>query len=159
MWGVTSAKRQTRIPQAHILPQKHQQGNHKLSKLGVLENNQRFVAMKPRPSQGKTKQNETNKQTKHTIFKILGICSLLTMFCNIWTGETKADFIGKWSCKSLLTFMEDIWKIEWCSGWCSSVDWAWAHEPRGQGSIPTVGHMPGLQARSPTGDMWEATTH
>ena len=27
------------------------------------------------------------------------------------------------------------------------------------GSIPSVGHMPGLWARSPVGVMWEATTH
>ena len=36
------------------------------------------------------------------------------------------------------------------------------HGPENQrvaGSIPSSGHMPGLQARSPVGDAWEATTH
>ena len=44
-------------------------------------------------------------------------------------------------------------------GWCSSVDWAWACKPKGRQFNSQSGHMPGLPARSPVGDAWEATTH
>ena len=46
-----------------------------------------------------------------------------------------------------------------CRGWCSSMDWAWACEPKGHWFDSQSGHMPGLQARSPIGGMQEATTH
>ena len=35
----------------------------------------------------------------------------------------------------------------------------WHANQRVTGSIPSLGHMPGLQARSPVGGAWEATTH
>ena len=38
--------------------------------------------------------------------------------------------------------------------WCGSVDWVPACE-----LIPSLGHMPGLQARSPVVGAQEATTH
>ena len=44
-------------------------------------------------------------------------------------------------------------------GWCSSVDWAWACKPKGCWFDSQLGHMPGLQTRSPVGDTWGATTH
>ena len=43
-------------------------------------------------------------------------------------------------------------------GWCGSVDWARC-KPKGHWFNSRSGHMPGLQARSPVGGMWEATTH
>ena len=43
-------------------------------------------------------------------------------------------------------------------GWCGSVDWALACEPKGHRFSSQSGHMPGLQARSPVG-MQDATTH
>ena len=35
----------------------------------------------------------------------------------------------------------------------------WIVNQKFMGSIPSLGHGPGLQARSPVGGMWEATTH
>ena len=44
-------------------------------------------------------------------------------------------------------------------GWCSSVDWVLACEPKGSWFKSQSEHMPGSQARSPVGGAWEATTH
>ena len=44
-------------------------------------------------------------------------------------------------------------------GWCGSVDWVLACEPKGYWFDSQSGHMPGLQARFPTQGMREATTH
>ena len=44
-------------------------------------------------------------------------------------------------------------------GWCGSVDWVPACEPKGHGFDSQSGHMPGLGARSPDGGVWKATTH
>ena len=46
-----------------------------------------------------------------------------------------------------------------CPGWCGSVDWEPACEPKGRWFNSQSGHMPGLRARSPVGGTWEATTH
>ena len=45
------------------------------------------------------------------------------------------------------------------SGWCGSVDWALACEPKSRQFNSQSGHMPGLRARSPGGGVREATTH
>ena len=39
------------------------------------------------------------------------------------------------------------------------MDWVLPCEPRGCWFHSQLGHMPGLQARSPVGGIWEATTH
>ena len=44
---------------------------------------------------------------------------------------------------------------EFCSGWCSSVDWVSLYEPKGHWFNSQSGHMPGLQA----GGVKEAITH
>ena len=49
--------------------------------------------------------------------------------------------------------------IENSPGSCGSVDWALACKPKGCQLDSQSGHMPGLQARSPVGGVWEATTH
>ena len=49
------------------------------------------------------------------------------------------------------------WKWENGPGWCGSVDWALACEPKGLEFDSQSGHMPGFQARPPVGGMWEAT--
>ena len=46
-----------------------------------------------------------------------------------------------------------------CPGWCGSVDWVPACEPKGCWFDSQSGHMPGLWARSPVGGTWEATMH
>ena len=63
----------------------------------------------------------------------------------------------------------------WFAGWCS-IHWAtptrawrllrnyilFKEKPTNQrvvGSLPSVGHMPGSQAGSPVGGVWEATAH
>ena len=43
-------------------------------------------------------------------------------------------------------------------GWCGSVDWALAWEPKGCWFNSQSGHMSGLRARSPAGGMREVTT-
>ena len=52
-----------------------------------------------------------------------------------------------------------ILKIKISPGWCDSVDWVPAGEPKGCWFNSQSGHMPGLRARSPVGGAWEATTH
>ena len=44
-------------------------------------------------------------------------------------------------------------------GWCGSVDWVLDWETKGHWFNSQSGHMPGLQARSPVGGVWEATTY
>ena len=44
-------------------------------------------------------------------------------------------------------------------GWCASLDWTLACEPKGHRFDSQPGHMPGLWARSPVGSSREATTH
>ena len=46
-----------------------------------------------------------------------------------------------------------------CPGWCGSVDWTWACEPKGLWFNSQSGHIPGFRVRSPVGGTWEATTH
>ena len=46
-----------------------------------------------------------------------------------------------------------------CPGWCGSVVECQTANQRVTGSIPSRGHIPGLQARSRVGGMQEATTH
>ena len=42
--------------------------------------------------------------------------------------------------------------------WCGSVDWVSACEAKGHWFNSQSEHMPGLQARSPVGGLWEETT-
>ena len=42
-------------------------------------------------------------------------------------------------------------------GWCGSVDWVPVWEPKGRRFNSPSGHMPGLQASSLAGGVWEAT--
>ena len=50
-------------------------------------------------------------------------------------------------------------EIPHCPGWCGSVDWVWPCKPKGRQFDSQSGHMPGFQARSAVGGMWEAPTH
>ena len=58
-----------------------------------------------------------------------------------------------------------IWMPPWlnllsvCPGWCGSVDWVPACEPKGHRFDSQSGHMPRLWARPPVVGMQEATTH
>ena len=79
---------------------------------------------------------------------------------------TKRKQLGRnaWGSKSLSTekWHEPRAGMKRCSdspGWCRLVDWAPACEPEGRQFDSQPGHMPGLRARSPVGDMWGATTH
>ena len=49
--------------------------------------------------------------------------------------------------------------IEYSPGWCSSMDWVLAFEPKGGWFDSQSEHMLGLQARFPLWGMEEATTH
>ena len=75
--------------------------------------------------------------------KTLEIRSLSGIFC-IRLGREKGNTIHIKLCQDL---------------WCSSVDWVPTCEPKGHWLDSPSGHMPGLQARSPVGGTWEATTH
>ena len=50
-------------------------------------------------------------------------------------------------------------KSQFCPGWCGSVDWVLACEPKGCWFDFCSGHLPALWARSPVGGVQEATTH
>ena len=50
-------------------------------------------------------------------------------------------------------------KIVLCPGWCGSVYWVWACEPKHRQFYSQSGHMPGLQARSPVGGVCERKPH
>ena len=54
---------------------------------------------------------------------------------------------------------EGIKKYKFGPGWCGSVDWVQACEPKGQQFDSQSGHTPGLPDRSPVGGVQEATTH
>ena len=89
-------------------------------------------------------------------------------------GETVLQRLELWKlCKKLKIFgyvkiKYFLWRksplktIKGSSGWCGSVEWAPAWEPKGRWFSFQSGHMPGnwtLRARFPVGGMQEATTH
>ena len=53
----------------------------------------------------------------------------------------------------------DEFKTILIPGWCGSVDWVLACEPKRSRFDSQSGHTPGLQARSPVGGAREAATH
>ena len=53
--------------------------------------------------------------------------------------------------------LKDVFKLLMDPGWCGSVDWVPACEPKGHQFDSQSGHTPGLQARSPVGDTQEET--
>ena len=62
-----------------------------------------------------------------------------------------------------LIFIANTWSIvifylQLSPGWCDTVDWALACEPKGRQFDSQSGHMPGLRARSPVRGVQEATT-
>ena len=77
-------------------------------------------------------------------------CHCILYLGNIQWTDTMGNYPATWH-----LFIN----LQGCPGWCSSVDWAWACEPKGCWFNSQSGHMPGLQARSPVVDAWEATTH
>ena len=58
----------------------------------------------------------------------------------------------------ILAFPPQYLNIPFSPGWCGSVDWVPAWEPKGRWFDSPSGHMPGLQARSLVGGMWEVTS-
>ena len=62
-----------------------------------------------------------------------------------------------WTYKTLHAFLTQNFKCR-CPGWCGSVDWVLACKPMGCWFDSQSGYMLGLQARSPIGDAWEAST-
>ena len=64
-----------------------------------------------------------------------------------------------WFIKSKNSFILMLKSTVFCPGWCGSVDWTPAWEPKGHQFNSQSGHMPRLQARSPVGGAQEATTH
>ena len=65
----------------------------------------------------------------------------------------------KWG--RISAFVEDFVLQSRCSspGWCGSVGWVPACEPKGCWFDCKSGHMSGLWARSPVGGTWDTTTH
>ena len=106
-----------------------------------------------------------------------------------WVPQLKNDLFAFFFFLLTPSFLEDCWaneiskyfclKLQWIikrsmeennffsylkiglmsPGWCGSVDWASACGPKGPWLDSQSGHMPGLQARSLVGGMWEAATH
>ena len=74
------------------------------------------------------------------------------VFCFIFNTYSLGCF------KTLANF--ELFRKTWfCPGWCGSVDWTWACEPKGHWFDSQSGHLPGLWARSPVWGTWEASTH
>ena len=57
------------------------------------------------------------------------------------------------------TWERGLWNSNFSPGWCGSVDWVTAREPKGLWFNSQSGHMPGLRARSPVRSTQEGTTH
>ena len=67
-----------------------------------------------------------------------------------WTCGIRTEGYKKGDQKTRMS----IWKLKmWylSPGWCVSVDWGLACEPKGYQFASQSGHMPGLQTRSPVG--------
>ena len=72
-----------------------------------------------------------------------------------WLSRRSGD--KQWFKKNILPLPSQKCLLQ-CSGWCGSVDWVLACEPKGHQFNSQSGHMPGLQARSSVGGEWEVTT-
>ena len=83
--------------------------------------------------------------TKFTIF----------ILCNSWKHliESLSFHFSNYIVSFLVQVISwlKIWIVS--IGWYSSVDWAWAWEPKDCQFNSQSGHMPGLQARSPVGSV------
>ena len=86
--------------------------------------------------------------------------------CGVTLGRSSGrELVWPLSSKTPNTW--EVFSVELClsqeryigPGWCGSVDWVLACEPKGHQFDSQLGHMPGLQARSPMGGAWEATMH
>ena len=82
--------------------------------------------------------------TQHHIVQVLSL-ELMNKFLK---KKCRAISLVKWYLRNVFS-----------PGWCGSVVQCWLANQRVAGSIPSLGHMPGLQARSPVGGVQEATTH
>ena len=87
-------------------------------------------------------------QTDHVL------CNLKTIKLNYLCLECSSSFFLNFPLKYQLLKMNDQ-----CRGWCVSVDWVLAWEPKCCWFDSQWGHMPGLRPRSPVGGVREATTH
>ena len=89
---------------------------------------------------------------------------------NVCCNSTRRELgPAMYHCRSQFTFHPYLfWEEEqfthtkptnsyFCPGWCGSVDWVLAWEPKVRWFDSQSEHMPGLQDRSPVGGAWEAT--
>ena len=78
--------------------------------------------------------------------------------CSPWAGTLlQVTFTG--SSKQCLPCACFKRLTDFSPGWCGSVDWVQACEPKGHWFNSQSGHMPGFWPRSLVGGTWEATTH
>ena len=84
------------------------------------------------------------KYCKYFLPKLSFIYIDINLF--IYTSVSQI-MVGGMSTRELCGEPVKNWRF--CPGWCGSVDWVPACEPKGC--------MPGVQARSPVGGVWEAT--
>ena len=72
---------------------------------------------------------------------------------NGWASRER-DVLHRFSlayCEGLLSLLQEGFRILLGSGWCGSVDWEPAWEPKDHPFDSQSGHRPGLPARSPVG--------
>ena len=82
----------------------------------------------------------------HLLFNLIKTC-LQSSAVLIFTNGEELIFVS----------IINNWKNS--TGWCGSVNWALACEPKGDQCDSQSRHMPGLWTRSPVGGVWETTTH
>ena len=64
----------------------------------------------------------------------------------------------RWQVRMSIWFAFSFKDVKGSPGWCGSVDWVMACEPKGHWFNFQSGYMPGLWTRSLAGSPWEATT-
>ena len=79
---------------------------------------------------------------------------------NPFKCPSTVEWIDKsWYIHTIKYYLTILKRTNISPGWCGSVDWVLACEPKGHQFNSQSEHMPGLQARSPVGGMWAATRH
>ena len=127
-------KKKTTIPSLRFL------NTVNAAQLAARPQNPRLKCFCSRTSSSFTCQSQLLHCTGRTVFR--GIFSSLYL-----ASQTPSSFLCKNHIKSTFS----------CPGWCGSVDWVPACEPKGHWINSQSGRMPVLQARSPVGDVQEAT--
>ena len=138
------------------MPQKFASG---MSLLDTFDGrNQEHTGMKLKPRGARMARKEPLRDTSGQSWSPGVMHIFVKIFLSIYFFPSLFHLQGNLSFH-LVTCLWPAFKIINNSrGWCGSVDWVLACEPKGQQFNSQSGHLPGLWARSPVGGMREATT-